>query len=217
MKELTPKSLRFIPAALCLVLALLANNAKAAPSYWDINGTDAGAGGATPSGTWESAFWSTDSAGASATANWVEGDFPEFAAGTDATGSYTVTANAPHTIAGMLMQTSTGTVTINGTGILSIAAGVQGFSSSGTLQINSVLGGTGGYEGQSGTVQLYGINTFSGGSLLNGNLTYFNNNSSFGSGVIAPITTGGTSGSPKYAALLSTGGFVWLPITHYAP
>ena len=89
MKNLIPKSLRSTPAALCLVLALLANNAKATNVYWDINGTAAGAGGTTPSGTWESAFWSTDSAGASATANWVEGDFPEFAAGTDATGSYT--------------------------------------------------------------------------------------------------------------------------------
>ena len=216
MKEPTSKSLRFIPAALCLVLALLANNAKAANSYWDIDGANPGAGGTTPGGSWEGAFWSTDSTGSSATTTWTDGDFPIFAAD-GATGSYTVTADAPHTIAGMQMQTSAGTVTVNGNGILSIAPGVQGFFSSGTLQINSVLGGTGGYEGQSGTVQLYGINTFSGGSLLNGNLTYFNNNSSFGSGVIAPITTGGTSGSPKYAALLSTGGFVWLPINHYAP
>ena len=175
MKILTSKSFRFIPAALCLGLALLANNAKAANSFWDINGTTAGAGGPTPSGNWEDASWSTDSTGASATATWNEGDFPEFAAGTDATGSYTVTANSDHTIAGMLMNTSSGTVTINGSGILSIAAGVQGFFSSGTLQINAVLGGPGGYEGQTGTVQLYGINTYSGGSLLNGNLTYFNN------------------------------------------
>jgi autotransporter-associated beta strand protein len=217
MKELTSQSLRFIPAALCLGLALLANNTQAANSYWDINGTTAGAGGATPSGTWESAFWSTDSTGASATATWNEGDFPEFAAGTDATGSYTVTANSDHTIAGMLMNTSSGTVTINGTGILSIAAGYQGFFSSGTLQINSVLGGTGGYEGQTGIVALYGINTFSGGSDLNGNQTYFNNNNSFGSGAIAPITTGGTSGSPKYAALLSTGGSSGSPLTITLP
>ena len=203
MKKLISKSVRFIPAALCLVLALLANNAKAASSYWDIDGANPGAGGITPDGSWEGAFWSTDSTGSSATTTWTDGDFPIFAAD-GATGSYTVTADAPHTIAGMQMQTSAGTVTINGAGILSIASGVQGFFSSGTLQINSVLGGTGGYEGQSGTVQLYGINTYSGGSLLNGNLTYFNNASSFGSGTITPVFVAATP--PGYSAILSSGG-----------
>src|ERR1039458_7200924 len=160
MKELISKSFKFIPAAFCLVLALLSNNAKAASSYWDIDGANPGAGGTTPSGSWEGAFWSTDSTGSSATTTWTDGDFPIFPADRRA-GSYTVTADAPHTIAGMQMQTSAGTVTINGTGILSISAGIQGFFSSGTLQINSVLGGTGGYGGQSGTVQLYGNNTYS--------------------------------------------------------
>src|ERR1035438_7818255 len=122
MKKLTSKSLRFIPAALCLALALLANNTKAANSYWDINGTAAGAGGATPSGSWESAYWSTDSTGLSATTTWNEFDYPIFAAGTDATGSYTITAGSPHTVAGM--QVALGTVTINGPGILSIASGM---------------------------------------------------------------------------------------------
>jgi autotransporter-associated beta strand protein len=203
MRELISKSSKFIRAALCLVLALLANNAKAASSYWDIDGANPGAGGTTPSGSWEGAFWSTDSTGSSATTTWNDGDFPIFAAD-GATGSYTVTADAPHTIAGMQMQTSAGTVTINGTGILSISAGIQGFFSSGTLQINSVLGGTGGYEGQSGTVQLYGPNTYSGGSELNGNQTYFNNNNSFGSGPITPVFVAATP--PGYSAVLSSGG-----------
>src|ERR1041385_3703508 len=84
----------------CLSLPLLAHHVQAAATsyYWDINGATAGAGGATPSGLWEGANWSTDSTGASATGNWVEGGFPRFAAGSDATGSYTVTANADHTI-----------------------------------------------------------------------------------------------------------------------
>src|SRR5664279_1752868 len=67
MKELISKSFKFIPAALCLALALLANNAKAASSYWDIDGANPGAGGTTPDGSWEGAFWSTDSTGSSAT------------------------------------------------------------------------------------------------------------------------------------------------------
>src|ERR1035438_1385954 len=77
MKNLTAKSLGFIPAALCLLLALLATNAKAQSLYWDINGATAGAGGATPSGSWEAPNWSTDPTGASATGNWVEGGVPE--------------------------------------------------------------------------------------------------------------------------------------------
>ena len=77
------------------------------------------------------------------------GDFPVFSAGTDATGSYTITANSPHTIAGMQVANSSGIVTINGPGVLSIADGMQGFIGT-NLTINAVLGGTGGFEGQGG-------------------------------------------------------------------
>ena len=54
MKELTSKSLRMIPAALGLMLALLANPAGAQTYYyWDNNGL------ATPTGgTWLPATWS---------------------------------------------------------------------------------------------------------------------------------------------------------------
>jgi hypothetical protein len=48
MKNLTPKSLRFIPAALGLVFCLLANHAGAQQG-WDPNGTTSIGG----SGTWD--------------------------------------------------------------------------------------------------------------------------------------------------------------------
>src|SRR5262249_31058470 len=65
-----------------------ASSTKAATSYyWDTNGPTAGAGGATPSGLWEDPNWSTNSTGGTSTiTNWVEGGFPRFAAGSDATG-----------------------------------------------------------------------------------------------------------------------------------
>lgn len=69
-------------------------------SYWDINGATAGAGGASPAGTWNSgsALWSTSPAGSVATAPWVSGRNAVFSAGSDATGSYTVTVGDSNAI-----------------------------------------------------------------------------------------------------------------------
>ena len=199
MKKLTPNPLRFIPVAFGLVTCLLANNARAANYYWDINGATAGAGGATPSGTWENATWSTASAGNIATVNYAEGNFPRFAAGTDATGTYTITMNANHHCVGMIVedQAVNNTITITGTGILTIDGTVaQGFITRGSdnLVINNAIDGTGGVSFStsggtgSGSLFLYGNNTYSGGTILatSGGLN-FNNNSSLGTG---PVTWG---------------------------
>ena len=197
MKNATSSSLRILPAALCLMFALLATNVKAQTLYWDINGATDGAGGPTPSGSWEDPSWTTDSTGNLATRSWVEGDFPVFSAGTDATGAYTITANSDHTIAGM--QVATGTVTVNGPGTLSIASGMQGFTGT-NLTINAVLAGTGGYQGASGNVvYLYGSNTFSGGCNLNLGQIFFTNGAAFGTGPINPYAAG-------FSALLASGG-----------
>src|SRR5438874_1302553 len=72
------------------LLALSALPLVAGTKYWDINGATAGAGGATPTGTWNNstANWSTSSAGDVVTAPWVDGDTAVFSAGSDATGSF---------------------------------------------------------------------------------------------------------------------------------
>jgi len=212
MKTLTSKSLRLILAALGLSLGLVANNAKAqAPSlYWDINDLTPGAGGATPSGTWEGNNWSIDPAGAWGTGGWVVGDRPVFAAGSDATGSYTILVNANHYIYDMVMRTGTGTVHLVGPGVLGIQDRGCEFFASGTLEINCALAGGGQYVGQTGTVQLYGTNIYSGGSLLNGAVTGFNNNNSFGTGPITPMFVGPTP--PGYSTLASsTAAIIELP------
>src|ERR1700730_4184344 len=48
---------------------------SSADPYWDLNGTTAGSGGPTPSGTWSTgvANWNSSSAGTSATAVWSNG------------------------------------------------------------------------------------------------------------------------------------------------
>ncbi len=165
--------------------------------------------------SWEGAVWTSSTGGTTSTTTWVDGNFPEFAAGTTAgtSLSYTVNANSNHTIAGMFLNNSTtnkggATVTIGGSGILSLSSGLQGFlvnTSSQTLLINSVLGGSGGIAPESsGSLKLFGSNTYSGGTTFGFSgspLTFFNNNNSFGTG-----TNTISEASGNFAALLATGG-----------
>jgi autotransporter-associated beta strand protein len=180
-------------------IGFFGNSASAAPERLDVNGNLAGSG-ITAAGSpysWEAAGYSSTSAGTDPVP-WVEGNFLRLAAGTDAGATnYTLTANSSHTVAGMFLQSNGGgTVTINGASgvVLTIpnAAGspnVQGFlvnSSTQKLIINATLGGTGGIQNQlSGSLNLYGNNTYSGGTLL-GTVAglNFNNNNSFGTGAI---------------------------------
>jgi autotransporter-associated beta strand protein len=67
-----------------------------ASNYWDNNGSVAGAGGATPSGTWDgSTKWTSSASGTTPTSSWISGSFASFSAGDDATGAYNVTVGAP--------------------------------------------------------------------------------------------------------------------------
>ena len=181
-------------------LTALHAQAQAVTNYWDINGSIPGAGGPTPSGNWEDPTWSTDPTGSIPTGLWTEGNVPVFSAGTDATGAYTITANSDHTIAGM--QAPSGTVTVDGAGILSITNGMQEFAGT-NLTIETTLGGSGGFESAvSNNVYLYNDNnTYSGGTSLNGGSTYLSGASSLGTGTVSPILGGA---SPTFSALYST-------------
>src|SRR5262245_45405620 len=105
-----PKFFRVF-AIFAIVFASVAfESTQAATSYFDVNGTAPGSGiTAAGSYSWEDPNWNiagTNDAnaanGISTTGSWTDGDFPRFAAGTDATGlTYTVTASANHTFAGM--------------------------------------------------------------------------------------------------------------------
>ncbi|EEF59129.1 beta strand repeat-containing protein [Pedosphaera parvula] len=206
MKKPTHNSLGFIPTGICLFACILASPTKAANYYWDINGTAAGSGGVAPSGLWEGANWATVSGGTAATGNWMEDNFPRFAAATDTTSPYTVTANANHTVVGMLHGNVAGTVTITGTGVFTIdptgGAGPglnqQGFfggtgTGIGFLKIQSKLTGTGGVQSQSGQIFLDNAgNDYTGGTTINSGLINFNSTGSFGTGLIT-VGTGGSA------------------------
>lgn len=127
---------------IALVSLFLAPSLQGASVYWDINGTATGAGGATPAGTWDAATarWNSSSAGTGAVAAWVAGNVAIFAAGTDATGTYTVTVSGTHDIAGLTFEE--GAVTLDGGTLNWVSGGGISVATSRTAIINSVLTGT---------------------------------------------------------------------------
>ncbi len=159
-------SYRLLPwlgAAVLFALVLSVSTLRAQTTvYWDINGVAAGAGGATPSGTWNTAGaanWNAVAAGTGAVSNWVAGRSAVFSAGGDATGTYTITLGAPMSVANLTFEEGSAiitgsTLTFTGTAI-SVAGGA-------TATINSVLAGTAALNKTgAGTLFLTGANTYS--------------------------------------------------------
>jgi autotransporter-associated beta strand protein len=82
-------------------------------AYWDLNGNGAGPGGATPAGTWNAANtnWNPAAEGTGSTVAWLPDFTAVFAAGTDATGTYTVTVDGMQDIGGLAFEEGTVTLT----------------------------------------------------------------------------------------------------------
>lgn len=90
-------------------------DALSTPAYWDLNGDRPGAGNAAPSGVWDAAktYWNSAADGGSGRIGaWAGGKIAVFAAGTDATGAYTVTVIGTQEIGGLLFEE--GNVTLTG-------------------------------------------------------------------------------------------------------
>lgn len=128
------------------VLALLGgSSANAANRYWDLNGSTAGAGSSTPTGTWSTsdtnwnlvsqnteAILASAAAGTLATTGWTNtganasasGNHTAFfSAGTDATGSYTVTTNGVIFASGLVFQDGAVTIAGGASPALQVAGG----------------------------------------------------------------------------------------------
>jgi autotransporter-associated beta strand protein len=112
-----------------------------APSYWDINGDTAGAGGETPSGTWDTtaAHWTSAVAGDTATAAWTDGAVAAFSAGSDATGLYTVTLAGTRTVSGLRVES--GDLELAGAA-LDFSSGPLGVGNLAFLTLTSAVTGT---------------------------------------------------------------------------
>ncbi len=203
------KSLMVGSAGACLLFALLASNTAKAQSLYFVGPTGGIANGGSYSWDDTTSWGATSGTTPGTGGGWTAGDFARFYGGSG--DSYTVTVNADEQNTGLYNDNSTSTLTINSAGVgddLDVITAIQGFlSTSGSSTIiNSPIVGAGGVAPElSGSVSLFGVNTYTGGTALgdSGNtLTYFNNSSSFGSGGISLNRTG----IANFSTLLSSGG-----------
>lgn len=150
--------------------------------YWDLNGSTAGAGGATPTGTWDGAAanWNVAADGTGTTAAWAgAGNSAVFAAGADATGTYTVNISGTRTADAVIVEQ--GHLTLNGGTLnLSAPAVMRTTSAASSLTINTTLSGTSGVvlEGSS-DVNVAGTHPVSGGAVFTAPTLIMNSGTSF--------------------------------------
>jgi autotransporter-associated beta strand protein len=201
--------LRLTYFGLLFFLTLTAKQTSAATNYWDPTGTTSTP---TPNGNWEDIAWSTNSVLSAALTNFASGSAAAFAAGTNASGAYSVTMNTTQNVAGIFngLTPSIGTVTINGSGAINTPPGQQPFYtvSPGSTIINVPIGGAGQMVvEQNGQLYLDATNTFSGGAQLGitsapfTGTVFINNNASFGTGRIIMFSSGGTISLQGIAAV----------------
>ncbi len=130
--------------------------------YWDIDNTVAGAGGAAPSGTWDTttANWNNVAGDGTASAWTGVNQAAVFAAGNGATGSYTVTVSGTQTADAVIREE--GNLTLSGGTIDLVNAGViRSFGAGGTLTIDSDITSL-------GSISFDGV----GSHVLNGSATH---------------------------------------------
>ena len=144
-KERSLASWPKLPLALLWLILAALPEAAAQTLYWDLNSSTAGAG-SSPAGTWSTgtAAWTASSAGTSATiVNWTNGRDAVFSAGTDATGTYTVTVSGTVGVSSITLQE--GTPTFSG-GTINFSDASPDFivNSGRTATVNSVISGTNG-------------------------------------------------------------------------
>lgn len=153
-------------------------------SAWDLNGTTAGSGGPTPSGTWDNTTsnWNVAPDGTLAPVPWTPGGVAIFSAGTDATGDYTITVDGTRDISGIVFEEGTTSVTggtalrLTGNATLSVGTGR-------TATVNTPLSenaaGREVAKGGGGTLVLTADNSaLTGTTSLNGGVTRFDSPSS---------------------------------------
>ena len=196
MKTLTSKSLRFIPAALCLVLALLAHHAGATVLYWDNNEPNTPIGG-----TWDtiSLDWSASSVGGSPGV-WNTADAAGFCAGSTSAGTITITVNSAIALAGFFNGGSGQpacnlTLSTTGGGSLSMNSGLQGCYTAGTYStlVSIPINGAGGVSVQgSGTLTLSAANGYTGGTTVTAGSTLQINSPGTLGATVGALTVSGT-------------------------
>lgn len=168
--------------------ALIVGAAAVQPLFWDSDGGTPGAGGATPTGIWGvDSYWSSSYAGDAATAAWTAGRTATFAAGTDASGTYTVTVDGTKDIGGLTFED--GTVTVSGGTALKLVTNALAYvaaSRTATIATPITEDATARQLTKSGagTLTLSAANSHSGGTVLSAGILSIDNNAALGTGTI---------------------------------
>lgn len=167
--------------------------APASAGYWDSNGATAGAGGATPAGSWGSdAYWSPSAAGDAATAGWTPGAIAVFAAGTDAIGAYTVSVTSTQDIGGLIVQEGSVTLAAGSAGALRLTTNshFEIAMDPVTIEAPIVEDGSARTLGKSGggTLILSGASMHTGGTILEQGLLQYNALGAINSTAAADLT-----------------------------
>ena len=203
----------YLAAVGAVLLAAGVASAQSKTVYWDTNYTAAGCG--NNGSSWEGVNWTTDPAGLTVPAPWVDGDSVIFSAGTDGTGTWHISIGSTITTPSIVWQdpfTSANDAwrSING-GTINIGGGTISTSALGFTQgnsydvnINSVLAGSGGLTiaahgdatspgggGGGAELRLGGTNTFSGGLTITSGLVSFNTDANLGDIANAITLNGG--------------------------
>jgi fibronectin-binding autotransporter adhesin len=138
--------------------------------YWDLNGATAGAGGATPSGTWNGTATNWNNAAGTGTPTAWSGSasVANFAAGSDATGSYTVTIDGTRTADAVMLHRGNLTLT-GGTLNLVNARLLRALGAGSTLRVDSAITSDGALVAEgAGAVIIGGTASHAGPTLLTG-------------------------------------------------
>jgi autotransporter-associated beta strand protein len=162
-----------------LVVFAVSLSTAQAQLYWDTNASNSGAtpgGSGDATGTWDNVTsnWNPVVDGTGATQAWVPNSAAVFSAGSDATGTFTVTIDDNVAASGITFEdTFEMTIGANPAGQLTLvepSAGVQpniAVVDSGIYQINAPIGGTSGYRLLGGgDLRLGGASTYTGNTTV---------------------------------------------------